>query len=94
MVRASLDAQVNRDTDLARKVCLMDDEVDELHSGMFEILEARMKLDPDEIERAVRYLSASRDLERIADLATNIAEDVVFMVEGEVIRHRDLDQVM
>ena len=94
MVRSSLDAQVNRDTDLARKVCLMDDEVDQLHSGMFEVLEARMKQDPDEIERAVRYLSASRDLERIADLATNIAEDVVFMVEGEVIRHRDIDQVM
>lgn len=94
MVRSSLDAQVNRDTDLARKVCRMDDEVDQLHSGMFEILEARMKQDPDEIERAVRYLSASRDLERIADLATNIAEDVVFMVEGEVIRHRDVDQLM
>ncbi|MDJ0766879.1 MAG: phosphate signaling complex protein PhoU [Myxococcota bacterium] len=90
MVRSSLDAQVNQDTDLARKVCLMDDEVDEIHSGMFDILQARMRENPDTVERAVHYLSASRDLERIADLATNIAEDVVFMVEGEVIRHTDL----
>jgi phosphate transport system protein len=94
MVRFSLDAQVNSDTDLARRVCTMDDEVDGLHSGMFSVLEARMKQDPEEIERAVRYLSASRDLERIADLATNIAEDVVFMVEGEVIRHSACDQTI
>ncbi len=94
MVRSSLDAQVNQNTELARQVCLMDDEVDELHSGMFEILEARMKQDPDEVERAVHYLSASGNLERIADLATNIAEDVVFMVEGEVIRHRSTDQLL
>ena len=64
-------------------------EVDDLHSGMFEVLQALMRRDPDHIERAGHYLSASRDLERIADLATNIAEDVVFMVEGEVIRHQD-----
>lgn len=87
MVRSSLDAQVNQDTVLARKVCLMDDEVDEIHSGVFEVLQDRMKEDPDTIERAVRYLSASRDLERIADLATSIAEDVVFLVEVDVIRH-------
>ena len=88
MVRSSLDAQVNQDTDLARRVCLTDDEVDEIHSGMFEVLQDRMRENPDAIERAVHYLSASRALERIADLATNIGEDVVFMVEGEVIRHR------
>ena len=94
MVRSSLDAQVNQDTVLARRVCMMDDEVDDIHSSMFEVLQERMRRDPDEIERAVHYLSASRDLERIADLATNIAEDVVFMVEGEVIRHRDVADQM
>ncbi len=94
MVRSSLDAQLNRDTSLARKVCVMDEEVDNLHSGMFEILQDRMRRNPDDIERAGHYLSASRDLERIADLATNIAEDVVFMVEGEVIRHRDADDLI
>ena len=91
MVRSSLDAQVNQDTDLARKVCRMDDEVDAIHGGMFEVLQDRMRRDPGEIERAGHYLSASRDLERIADLATNIAEDVVFMVEGVVIRHKETD---
>lgn len=91
MVRSSLDAQVNQDTDLARKVCKMDDEVDAIHGGMFDVLQDRMRRDPGEIERAGHYLSASRDLERIADLATNIAEDVVFMVEGVVIRHKETD---
>jgi len=89
MVRSSLDAQINRDTQLAREVCEMDDEVDDLYSGMFNVLQERMRQDPNDIERAGHYLSASRDLERIADLATNIAEDVVFMVDGEVIRHQN-----
>ena len=88
MVRASLDALVNLDVELARGIGRMDDEVDEIHSEMFNILQDRMREDPDTVARATAYLSASKDLERIADLATNIAEDVVFMVEGEVIRHR------
>lgn len=88
MVRASLDAAINEDTALARKVRRMDDEVDDVHREMFTVLEDRMRQDPDTVRRAVAYLSASRDLERIADLATNIAEDVIFMVEGEVVRHR------
>ncbi len=88
MVRASLDAAINEDTELARKVRRMDDEVDDVHREMFTVLEERMCQDPDTVARAVAYLSASRDLERIGDLATNIAEDVIFMVEGEVVRHR------
>jgi len=88
MVRSSLDAHVNQDTALAHTVGRMDDEVDEVHREMFRVLQDRMRDDVGVIERAVAYLSASRDLERIGDLATNIAEDVVFMVEGEVIRHR------
>ena len=62
-------------------------EVDDLNREMFAIMQAAMSRDPSLIVRSVHYLSASRDLERIADLATNVAEDVVFMVEGEVIRH-------
>ncbi len=92
MVRTSLDAHVNLDNKLARSVGAMDDEVDDIHREMFGILQARMREDSDVVERAVAYLSASRDLERVADLATNIAEDVVFMVEGEVIRHRAGEQ--
>ena len=88
MVRAALDAHVNEDTDLAKSVRLRDDEVDDLHREMFTILESRMCDESGIVARAVAYLSASRDLERIADLATNIAEDVIFMVEGQVVRHR------
>jgi len=88
MVRQSLDALVNRDAKQAWKICSDDDEVDAANRQMFEALERLMTNDPSAVKRAIHTLSASRHLERIADLATNIAEDVVFMVEGEVIRHR------
>ena len=88
MVSESLDALVNQDPQAARRVCAQDDTVDEINRQMFRVLQERMLLDPSAIKRAVHTLSASRHLERIADLATNIAEDVVFTVEAEVIRHR------
>ena len=88
MVKMSIDALVDRDPQLARQVCAMDDVVDHDHRQMYTILQDLMKGDPRTIKRAVQTLSASRQLERVGDLATNIAEDVVFMVEGEVIRHR------
>jgi phosphate transport system protein len=88
MVRGSLDALVNQDPMLARKVCRDDDEVDRFHREMYRVLEKIMADDPATVSRAINTLSCSRNLERIADAATNIAEDVVFMVEGEVIRHR------
>lgn len=92
MVRSSLDSLVNRDTEIARSIIQRDDEVDQLNAEMFSVLQSLMKSRPEYIERAVNTLSASRHLERIADLATNIAEDVIFLVEGEVIRHQhDLD---
>ncbi len=88
MVRAALDAHVNLDAGLARTVGGMDDEVDDIHRTTFTEMQDRMREDPDLIERAVAFLSASKDFERVADLATKIAEDVIFMVEGEVVRHR------
>ncbi len=88
MLRDSLDCFVNLDTELARGVRARDDEVDELNRQMFRDMERLMREDAETIERAVQVLSCSRHMERIADLATNIAEDVVYMVEGEVIRHR------
>jgi phosphate transport system protein len=88
MVRGCLDALVELDTDLARKVCLEDGPVDDALREMFQIMEGVMMEDQSCVRRAIQILSASRNLERIADLATNIAEDVVFMVEGEVVRHR------
>lgn len=87
MVRESLDALIKRDTGLARKVLVMDDEIDDLNREMFVILQNLMRENPDSIERAVHLLSSSRHLERIADLSSNIAEEVVFMVDGERIRH-------
>ncbi len=87
MVRQSLDALVNMDVKLARGVLRRDDEVDAANREMFEALQQLMHDDPASIERAVQALSSSRNLERTADLATNVAEDVIFMIDGEVIRH-------
>ncbi|GMT42911.1 MAG: phosphate transport system regulatory protein PhoU [bacterium] len=87
MVRESLNALIKRDTAIARNVLVMDDEIDDINRGMFVTLQNLMRENPDSIERAVHMLSASRHLERIADLSSNIAEEVVFMVDGERIRH-------
>ncbi len=91
MVRVSLDSLINKDTGMAREVLKMDDEVDDLNRRMYEALQKVMEDDPATIRRAIHTLSSSRHLERIADLATNIAEDVVFMVDGDLIRHRTED---
>jgi phosphate transport system protein len=87
MVRHSLNSLVQMDSELARKVCEVDDEVDEINRNMYTKMQELMKQDPAMIERAINVLSVSRHLERIADLATNIAEDVVFLVEGVIVRH-------
>ncbi len=87
MVRDSLNALVERDSRLARHVTDVDDRVDAIHREVFEAMKALMKSHPEQVEAAVSTISISRHLERIADLATNIAEDVVFMVEGVIVRH-------
>jgi phosphate transport system protein len=87
MVRDSLNSLVNMDSKLARSVCEVDDEVDTINAGMYDAMQKVMHDDPSTIEMAINTLSVSRNLERIADLATNIAEDVVFLVEGEIVRH-------
>jgi phosphate transport system protein len=87
MVHDSLNALVERDAKLARSVCKMDDQVDQVHRLMYVAMQEVMRKDPNAIEPAINTISATRHLERIADLATNIAEDVVFMVEGEILRH-------
>jgi phosphate transport system protein len=87
MVRQSIDALVRTDTALARRVMGEDDSVDHLHRQTYERVQALIRADPEKTERAIQLLSVSRHLERIADLATNIAEDVIFLVDGEIIRH-------
>jgi len=87
MVRDCLDALVRRDVEVAQRVIADDDRVDEINRTMFDVLQEAMTRDGAKVKRAVHLLSASRHLERIADLATNIAEDVIFMVDGTVVRH-------
>ncbi len=88
MVRQSLDAFVNLDARLARVVCRLDDEVDTFNDDIIEEIIDMMQKNPDLVEPGLSMFSAVRHLERIADHATNIAEDVVYLVEGEIIRHR------
>ena len=90
MTRDSLDAFVRKDVALARFVILRDDEVDRLKDKLFGELIAAMVADPQGIPDALSFILISRNLERIADHATNIAEDVIFMVEAKDIRHHHL----
>ena len=87
MVRKSLDAFVNRDAALAHEVCRSDDDVDGLYKQLFRELVTYMIEDPKNITRALHLLLIARNYERIADHATNVAEDVIFYVEGRDIRH-------
>ncbi|MSR22049.1 MAG: phosphate signaling complex protein PhoU [Gemmatimonadetes bacterium] len=87
MLDDALDCFVQGDPDAAREVCAADDRVDHLHDSVFRILLTHMMEDPRWIGPSMSLLLISKNLERIADLATNIAEDVVFMVEGVVIKH-------
>jgi phosphate transport system protein len=90
MVRQALDAFVNLDTRLARTVCRIDDEVDQYNRECIDELIKLMKQSPANVEAGLSMFSAVRHLERIADHATNIAEEVVYLVQGELIRHRPL----
>jgi phosphate transport system protein len=87
MVKDVLDAFVNKDPKLARSVCERDDLVDGLNNQVFRELLTYMISDPKTITRAVHLMIVCRCLERIADHATNIAEDVIFMVDALVIKH-------
>ncbi len=87
MVRDSLAAFVEQDAALARSVCERDNVVDGLEDQVRRELLTHMLADPGTIERALRLADIAKNLERIADLSTNIGEDVIFMVEGRVIKH-------
>ena len=87
MLADALDAFVRGDSAAGRAVCLRDDKVDALNRSMFRILLTHMMEDPHSIGSGMELLLVSRNLERIADLATNIGEDVVFLVEGKNIKH-------
>lgn len=90
MVRSAMDAFVNRDTAAARQVIDMDDEVDEWNATLIEKVRQVMQQDSRLVSPALHCFSAIRHLERIADLATNIAEDAIYLVDGEIVRHRSV----
>jgi len=88
MVRASLDAFVRNDSAMARSVIVMDDPLDAKNVQVIGVLAESIQRDPSQVEAALHAFSASRHLEQIGDLAVSIAEDVIYMVEGVIIRHR------
>ena len=87
MLRESLNALVNMDSALARRVRLADDEVDKLKAEARETVLAAIQQSPDQARLLLAMFGAARNLERAADLASNIAEDVIYMVEGNIVRH-------
>jgi phosphate transport system protein len=88
MLSRSLDALMKMDAGKARAVRTSDDEVDELNREMYTKVAEAVRKNPEHVERLLSYLSACRHLERIADYATNIAEDVIYLIEGDIVRHR------
>jgi len=88
MLKDSLDALVNLDAVLANKVRLADDEVDDIHVENYDKVKAAIKAQPERVGSLINLLQISRHLERIADHATNIAEEVIYMIEGVIHRHK------
>jgi phosphate transport system protein len=88
MLKKSLDALVNMDVNLAYQVCSLDDEVDYLKRTMQARFIQKVRSSPDEIDAWLHLFLTSRNLERIADHTTNIAEDVIYMITGTIHRHR------
>lgn len=88
MLKKSIDALINHDAKLAHKVCVSDDIVDQMNRQMYLNVQEAILKNPEQITPLIHLLSASRHLERIADHTTNIAEDVIYMIEGQIVRHR------
>ncbi len=88
MVKQSLDALVNADANLARQVRLEDDEVDASRQRIRQQVLNGIRRSPEKTEYLLKFNSVSKHLERLADMATNVAEDVIYMVEGEIVRHQ------
>ena len=87
MLEKALDSLVNSDLEMARNVLELDDEVDAIHSGNYKSFKDYVRHHPDSVDIVLSYLTVSRHLERVADLATNIAEDVIYLNEGSIVRH-------
>ena len=91
MLRKSLESLVQLDPQIAYEVCASDDEVDDMNRDMHKLIRESIKTHPEDLEALLYFISVSRNLERIADHATNIAEDVIYMANGEIVRHKVVD---
>jgi phosphate transport system protein len=91
MMKKSLDALMKQDAKLAYEVLATDDEIDAMNREMYAQIQNGIRRKPEQLESLIHLLSSSRHLERIADHATNIAEDVIYMIEGVIVRHRAED---
>ena len=87
MLKMSLDALVNMDYDMAHSVVMRDDEVDQIKVDAYDRIKKAMSNHPDKIGYLINLLLISRHLERLADHTTNIAEEVIYLIEGEIVRH-------
>jgi phosphate transport system protein len=92
MVKHAIDSFVNNDPALAREILPKDDLVDNLNKNIFQFLVAEMKANPEIIEAAAHVIVLSRHLERLADHATNISEDVVYLVDAKIVKHHAQEQ--
>jgi phosphate transport system protein len=88
MVKRSLDSLVQMDPDLARQVCEEDNEVDVINRQAYLKVQERIKQFPERVDCLIQFPAISSELERIADHATNIAEEVIYLAKGEIVRHR------
>lgn len=88
MLRLSVDSLINTDEKTAQSVLEMDDEIDEIHRDMYRQVSEELQKNPKSVDCLIRLLSVSRNLERIADHTTNIAEDIIYMITGEIVRHQ------
>ena len=91
MLKHSLDALIGLSSGLAHEVCASDDAIDAMNRQMYIKIQDAIRKNPEQLDSLIHLLSVSRHLERIADHATNIAEDVIYMVEGQIARHRTED---
>jgi phosphate transport system protein len=91
MLKKSLDSLVNLSVELAAEVCKFDDEIDAMNRRMYIDVQEAIRAYPEQLGSLIHLLSVSRHLERIADHTTNIAEDVIYMIEGDIVRHKTED---
>jgi phosphate transport system protein len=91
MLHDSLNALINMDATAARGICVADDEIDAMHRQTYGMVRAEIRRHPEQLDALTHILSISNHLERVADHATNIAEDVIYMVEGQIMRHLTVD---